>query len=305
MKTERLYAITVYLMNHGKTSAAQLAEKFGVSVRTIQRDIDSLCHAGIPIFALNGSNGGYQIMEQFVMNNQLLSQEEFAYILTALKGLSSVSGNLQLADISEKILALTQGRQTGMILDFSVLREGDAGILQNLQSAVRDRKRVSFTYTNNEGKTRRHLTEPIAVMYQWYAWYLLAYSVEKQDYRTYKLVRMENLEVMNESFCKEHPVPETVLQENNRRYSQCSLTKITLKCRQEAAYRLKEYLNARPGRKLPDGMILMELSVIETEQWWIGIILSLGDAVEILSPTHIKERIVSQSEKILKLYKNI
>ena len=49
MRTDRLYAITVYLMNHGKTSAGELARRFEVSVRTIQRDMDSLCAAGIPI----------------------------------------------------------------------------------------------------------------------------------------------------------------------------------------------------------------------------------------------------------------
>lgn len=58
MKLERLYAITVYLLNHGRTSASNLAKHFEVSTRTIQRDIDSLCVSGIPVIAVNGINGG-------------------------------------------------------------------------------------------------------------------------------------------------------------------------------------------------------------------------------------------------------
>ena len=51
MKIDRLYGITVYLLNHKKASASELARKFEVSVRTVQRDIDALCQAGIPVAA--------------------------------------------------------------------------------------------------------------------------------------------------------------------------------------------------------------------------------------------------------------
>ena len=65
MKTDRLYALTLYLLNHGKSSASELAKHFEVSVRTIQRDIDALCQAGIPICAFTGTNGGYEILSDF------------------------------------------------------------------------------------------------------------------------------------------------------------------------------------------------------------------------------------------------
>ena len=65
MKTDRLYALTLYLLNHGKSSASELAKHFEVSVRTIQRDIDALRQAGIPICALTGTNGGYEILSDF------------------------------------------------------------------------------------------------------------------------------------------------------------------------------------------------------------------------------------------------
>lgn len=308
MRTDRLYALTVYLMNHGKASASELAKRFEVSVRTIQRDIDALCQAGIPVIALNGSNGGYQIAEQFMLNNQLISQDESAYILTALKGLSSASGDLRLADVYEKISAMSDGTQTGMILDFSVLREGDEKLLLDLQKAIREKRPVQFLYTNNNGETRQHVVEPVAVMYQWYAWYLLAYCVGKGDYRTYKIVRMEDQELLDRTFSREHPAAEAVLHEHslrNKQYYEHVMTEITVKCKQEAVYRLKEYLHGQVAEELPDKDVIMRLPVVEAEQWWIGILLSLGDMVEIISPQHVKERIIMQAEKILNLYHNI
>ena len=61
MKLDRLLGITIYLLNHEKTSASTLAKRFEVSVRTIQRDIEALCMAGIPVAASMGADGGYEI----------------------------------------------------------------------------------------------------------------------------------------------------------------------------------------------------------------------------------------------------
>ncbi|KAB1438376.1 helix-turn-helix transcriptional regulator [Candidatus Galacturonibacter soehngenii] len=63
MKIDRLLRITIYLLNHGKTSSAVLADYFEVSQRTIMRDMDALCLAGIPVCSTTGVDGGYEIME--------------------------------------------------------------------------------------------------------------------------------------------------------------------------------------------------------------------------------------------------
>ena len=176
MRTDRLYAITVYLMNHGKTSAGELARRFEVSVRTIQRDMDSLCAAGIPIAATAGINGGYELAERFTLNNQIISRQDYSYILTALNGLATATGDRGISDIYEKISPAADENQTGIILDFSVLQEGNSRFLPLLQTAVSERKAVRFRYTNSKNETKIHTVEPIAVIYRWYAWYLLAYS---------------------------------------------------------------------------------------------------------------------------------
>lgn len=71
MKTHRLYAITLYLLNHGKTSAAKLAQTFEVSVRTIQRDMDALGQAGVPIVAtpekLLGGHDGTAYSDYYIL----------------------------------------------------------------------------------------------------------------------------------------------------------------------------------------------------------------------------------------------
>jgi predicted DNA-binding transcriptional regulator YafY len=303
MKTDRLYALTLYLLNHGKSSASELAKHFEVSVRTIQRDIDALCQAGIPICAFTGTNGGYEILSDFKMNNQLASEDEYAYIATALNGLKSVTNNSVADELYEKITAISKNSNTGMILDFSVLREGDEKLLQTLQSAVKNKQVVKFTYTNNGGETREHCVEPIAVIYKWYAWYMLAYNPVKQDYRTYKLVRMEDVYITEDKFCKEHMSAEEILNDCNSSYQRKDIsTKVKMRCHGNAIHRIKEYLNGQLIEMFEDGTAIMEIHIVENEQWWIGVVLSLGNEVEVIEPEHIKQRIIECAKDILLSY---
>lgn len=306
MKTDRLYALTLYLLNHGKSSAAELAKHFEVSVRTIQRDIDALCQAGIPICALTGTNGGYEILSDFQMNNQLASKDEYAYIATAINGLKTVTNNPVADDIYEKITAISKNSNTGMILDFSVLREGDEKLLQKLQSAVKNKQVVKFSYTNNSGETREHRVEPIAVIYKWYAWYMLAFNPTKQDYRTYKLVRMEEVCITEDKFSKEHRSVEDILNDCSSSYQGKDVsTKVRLRCRGNAIHRIKEYLNGQLIETFEDGTAFMEIRIVEDEQWWIGVVLSQGNEVEVIEPEHIKNRIIECAKDILFLYEKL
>ena len=306
MKTDRLYALTLYLLNHGRTYASELAKHFEVSVRTIQRDIEALCQAGIPVYAITGINGGYEILDNFKMNNQLASEDEFAYIATAINGLKTVTNNSVANNIYEKITAIHNRSNTGMILDFSVLREGDEMLLQTLQSAVINQQTVKFSYTNNNGETRIHYIEPIAVIYRWYNWYMLGYNKEKQDYRTYKLVRMDDLIITGESFIKEHKPADKILSECDSAYKgKETSTKVRLHCYYNAIHRLKEYLNGKIVETYEDGSAVMEIYVVENEQWWIGVVLSQGKNVKVLEPEHIRDRIVEYAKDILFLYKEL
>lgn len=301
MKTERLYAITVYLLNHGKTSASELAQYFEVSVRTIQRDMDSLCMAGIPIISTAGSSGGYEISDRFKLDQEFATSDDYSHILTALQGLASATSDPKVRQTLEKVSHASEPAKNGMILDFSTLREEDQGILQLLQSAVTQKHAVSFIYTNNDNETRTHCVEPVAVMYRWYSWYLLAYSSVKNDYRTYKLARMRDLLVTGQPFRQEHAPASHILEELDRTDSR-TYTELLMKCSSLAKARVMEYLKGTVTRELPNGDVFIKAHVVENEQFWIGTLLSLGDAVEVIAPEHIRRRILEAAQKIIELY---
>ena len=304
MKSDRLYGITLHLLNHGKTSAAYLAKKFEVSVRTIQRDMDALCMAGVPVVSETGAAGGYYLAEKFRMDAQTATQEDYSHMLTALKGYSTALKNPQVAALMEKVGALTQADDSGIVLDFSVLREVDDRLMQTLKTAISRKQAVRFGYTNAENISREHTVEPVAVVYQWYAWYLLAYSRERQDYRLYKLVRMTGAEVTEQEFTRTHAPAETIMRENRERAPQ-PVTEIRVRCRPAARAKAIEYLNGTVTAEYPDGGCDMTLRVIESEHLWFGTLLALGDGAEVIAPEHIRRRLIQAAEEIVRLYAEV
>lgn len=301
MKIERLYAITVYLLNHGRTSASELAKYFEVSLRTIQRDIDSLCLAGIPIISAAGAAGGYEISDRFKIDQEFATSDDYSYILTALQGLISATDNQKAKHTLEKIVHVSNPNDNGIILDFSVLREGDQITLQMLQTAVIEKRTVAFKYTNNNNETRIHSVEPIAVIYRWYAWYLLAYSKTKNDYRTYKLVRMSNLEITDQPFVKKHETADIILKNTDKTDSRQYID-VLIKCKEVSKSRAIEYLNGTIIEEFSNGDTLMKLTVVENEHFWIGTLLSLSDNVEVIAPEEVRKRLLESAEKIISLY---
>jgi len=96
MKLDRLLGILTVLLQNDRVTAPYLAERFEVNRRTIGRDIDILCQAGIPIVTHQGTGGGISIAEGFKLDKSVLTTSELSGIIAALKGLGSVSEQTQI-----------------------------------------------------------------------------------------------------------------------------------------------------------------------------------------------------------------
>ena len=115
MKIERMIGILAILLQHEKVTAPYLAEKFEVSSRTIHRDIEALCLAGIPLVTEPGPNGGVSIMEGYKIDRMLLSRSDMQAILAGLRSLDSVSGTNRYSQLMEKLSAGSSGPDDGPV----------------------------------------------------------------------------------------------------------------------------------------------------------------------------------------------
>lgn len=299
MKIDRLLGIVVYLLNHGRTSAQKLAEEFEVSSRTIVRDLESLDQAGIPIQSFYGAEGGYQIMDSFVLEKQVALSHEYGWIVTALEGMASAYTSKSLRQALAKVQSMYSARDTTISVDLSVASEDERikEQLKLIENAIEKKCVVQFSYTNSNDEVKDIRVEPVCLKYKWYNWYLIGYYGKYQDYCMFKLVRMDNLKVTDIKNTKMHSPSDIKLKDSDD-----NIVHIRLYGKAVIKAKCREYLNGRITREFENGDFEFCFSVPECETFWYGVLLSFGNKAKIIEPQEIKERIIKTCKEIQREY---
>lgn len=298
MKESRLFRILYYILEKGKATAQELADRFEVSVRTIYRDIDSISSAGIPIYALQGKGGGIRIAEEFVLSRSLLTKEEKEQILTALQGLENTN-TLCENELLTKLSALFKMKNTNWIeVDFSSWKKDLRAekLFQDLKSAIISRKLVSFSYFSSSEEETVRSAKPARLLFKGQDWYLYAFCLLREDFRYFKLSRIKNLEVLPEGFEEDF---EGLILEKEIPAEDLLLLKI--KFDRSAAFRVYDELGGEI-REDEDGSLHAEIRLPDDGSLY-HYIFSFGDSAEVLEPKEVRARIKEMAERILKKYK--
>lgn len=304
MKIDRLIGITMYLLNRDKASAKELADRFEVSVRTIVRDMDALSGAGIPIASYPGSGGGYAILDTYRLDRRFATAADYRNILTALQALLTAYDSRELSDTAEK-LPVQSGPPQHVFFDFSVCREGTytEPYLRLLDRAIGQRQIVRFDYTGADGICHPRRVQPLALSYRWYAWYLFAFCEHKQDYRIFKLNRMEHLTALSHTFPDIHGDTAALLRQHWER-DRSDLVTVTLRCRPVVRAAVMEHFHPELLEQEDSGALLYRFTVPQNERFWFSMLLGFGNDVEVLEPAWLRQRLTEKAEEILALYEN-
>ncbi|AQY52371.1 DeoR family transcriptional regulator [Listeria weihenstephanensis FSL R9-0317] len=206
MKIERLIGIIMLLLQRELVSASEMATMFEVSKRTIYRDIDTLAMANIPIYTLPGVKGGIGIMPTYKVDKKLLTVEDLTAIITGLGGFEQL---LSSTDIKKTLLKMknmlghsNELPASPISLDFSnlAMRQEFNEQVEKLHLAIKKQQFVAITYIDRDGNQTTRSVEPYHLLFRNRSWYLQGYSLEREDFRTFKLSRIIDLEVAAETF---------------------------------------------------------------------------------------------------------
>ena len=215
MQINRLFEIVYLLLDKKQMTAKELAEHFEVSTRTIYRDVESLSTAGIPIYMSKGKGGGIALLPEFVLNKAVLTEKERVDVLSSLNALGAVS-------ISEAGTALRKlGNLFGnteadwIEVDFGFWSDGEkeSVIFETLKDAIFKKQITEFDYAATESTRKRRQVEPLKLVFKGSNWYLYAYCKEREDFRFFKLKRMQEIMVTKEKFNRS--VPKRVLKDKS------------------------------------------------------------------------------------------
>lgn len=298
MQIDRLFQIVYILLNKKSVTAKYLSEKFEVSQRTIYRDIDTLCEAGIPIYTTKGKGGGISLVEEFILNKALLSEEEQNNILASLSGLKSI--NYPNADYTLKRLTNLFHRENIEWIDVDFSNWGNnktqCDIFQILKSSIFNCNIIQFDYFNSHGKKSNRIAEPIKLIFKGQAWYLSAFCRLKNDFRIFKISRMKNIITLKETFERKEYKFSISSNDNTLK-----MINIKLKIHSSMAYRVYDEFLEENIKVLSDGSFIID-STFPYNQWIYSYILSYGDKLEVLEPKNIKNEVKERLNKLIKIY---
>lgn len=300
MKIDRLLGILTTLLQNERVTAPYLAEKFEVTRRTIGRDIDTLCQAGIPIITYQGNWGGIAIAEGFKLDKSVLTTEELSGIIAALKGIGSVSNKSQIEKILDKLSAkpgdMVSLREPIIINLASHYQETLTPKIELIKKAIQEQRRIEFDYYYEKGMTHRQV-EPYFMIFQWRDWYLFGYCLERKDWRLFKLMRLWHLTLSESSFHPREIPPE---KRDFQRYLPDEAKLVAL-FHPSVRYQLIETYGLDCYTETETGWLRFEIGYTH-RKYILAWMLSFGDKVKVLEPVDLAEEIQKIAGNILRNY---
>ena len=300
MKIDRLIGILSILLQKETTTAPELAEHFEVSKRTINRDIEALSKAGIPIQTTQGYGGGISIMNGYRMDRTLLTSRDMQMILAGLRSLDSVSGNSYYGQLMEKLQAgsseLISGRDSILIDLSSWYKTTLAPKISMIQDAIETRHLLEFKYFAPSGESNRTI-EPYYIVFKWTSWYVYGWCLKRNDYRLFKLNRMDKVLVSDKGFeCRSVPLPDMSAELMYPRD-----IKVKALFDPDTKWRLVEEFGTDCCGETKDGKILFSADYSDMDNL-VSWMLTFGDKVEVLEPQEVRERLKEIADNMSKKY---
>ncbi|MBA9002360.1 helix-turn-helix transcriptional regulator [Thermomonospora cellulosilytica] len=214
----RLLRLLALLQSRPIWSGAELAERLGVTTRTVRNDIERLRIIGYRIDSTTGTAGGYRLGAGGVLPPLLLDDEEAVAVAIGLHAaMAGTVGGIEetalraLAKLQQMLPSRLRHRVASLrSATVAVTGRGptvDAETLTRIAAAVRDRERLRFDYRSHDGTTGRREVEPHRLVFTGYRWYLLAWDGARDDWRTFRADRID-LRTPNGPRFTPRPVPD-------------------------------------------------------------------------------------------------
>ncbi len=313
-RIDRLTAILTHLQSKRFVRAIDIAKRFGISLRTVYRDIRALEEAGVPVFGEAGL--GYSLVEGYRLPPLMFTKEEAVSFLMAEKIMEKwvdQESSSPLQSAMFKIRSVLKSQEKDVLEEMTPNIEirknknthtyaGKHISLRVILSQLSEKKaiRISYTSFHDESATQRTL-EPVGVYFNYEQWYLIAWCRLRKAYRTFRVDRINDIQTTDEQFNDRHPTLQSYLIKVEK---EAELTKVVIEVSKKIHKYLKDqkfnygFVMERPKGEFME-LTFMTASLEDFSRW----LLMMGDQVTILQPLVLKERIKGILEKMLEKLK--
>ena len=299
MQINRLLEMVYILLNKKTITAKELAQHFEVSVRTIYRDIDLLSSSRIPVYTNKGKNGGICLLDNFLLEKSVLSEQEQQEILSSVQALQSLKESKEETILKRLGDIFHQETENWIMVDFSSWGKNGQNNenFTKIKQAILQKRILTFSYVNNRAEESKRKVEPIQIWFKDKSWYLFAYCLEKEQMRTFKITRMREIRIEEEHFDVRRKKEISMEEAKTQR-----LVEIEILVKERLSYRIYDEFDEQSVQKLQNGDYRITVTYPEDE-WLYGYLLSFGEDMKIIKPEYMKERIKQKLRKALENYK--
>lgn len=296
MQINRLFEIVYILLERKNVTAKELAERFEVSTRTIYRDIEILSNSKIPVYANKGKGGGIRLLDNYILDKLILSDEEQNQILFGLQAQQKLNIDSRKTALEKLSTIFNKASKNWIEVDFS--NWGIDGKENNkfdlIKKSILNKQVIEFTYYNSYGQEANRQVEPLQIWFKDKAWYIKGYCRLKKDYRVFKITRIKDIKILDENF--ERELPNVTEQK-----SDLKTVTLELEISKEISYRVYDEFQRDNIIKKTNGDFIVKVEFPEND-WVYGYILSFGEYVKVISPEYFKKAIKERLEKTIKNY---
>ncbi len=306
-KTDRLLAIVLELQGKGKQRAEDLAKTFETSKRTIYRDIEALCEAGVPLVSIPGR--GYSLMEGYFLpplsftsdeaTMLLLGSEFMAQNFDAQYRTAAHAANRKITSVlPEQLRNEVAYLQRSIRFITAEQRAAEVLMLQQVRRAIIERVRVRFQYEKRHGEDTQTTREadPYSLVHVSGTWHMTAYCHMRKDMRIFRLDRMGALEVLPQTFVRQahYTVEERQGRQRDLTVRVLFDAEVTRWVHESRNY----FIVAE--EEVPEGLLVTLQIRQESEivQWLLG----WGQHVRVLEPESLRQRLMDEARGILERY---
>lgn len=316
MQIDGLFEFVYILLDKKQVTAKEMAERFGVSIRTIYRWVESLSASGIPLYAVKGRGGGIAISERYALDKTVLTEEERQAIVASVKALNTLSGNAGSArdtqhTAAEKLSRLSAHETDWIEVDFAPWSPEGQGVRERfgmLRDCILKKRQVAFDYFSVSGTYERRTVHPMKLVYRGQAWYLYGWCTARKAGRYFKLSRMLNvtrtgraagLPPAARAAAEKAPATAESPAAGSARPGQ--FIQITVRVSAKLAYLFLDTFACTDIETHGDGSITAVFSAPD-EAWLAGRLLGFGADLQILSPEALQHAVRQLAAEVLRLY---
>ena len=308
MKIDRLVSIIMILLEKERISAQELAKMFEVSTRTIYRDIEAISMAGIPVLATSGSGGGIEIMKDYKVDKKFFSTDDLSALLMGLSNISGMVRGSEVANALAKVKSFIPSEKAKSIelkasqiyIDLTPW-EGNTSVknaLEIIKKALQENRLLIFTYIDGHGSKTSRTVEPYQLVFKSRAWYVQTFCRLKNDYRLFRLSRMSDLKILEETFTpREYQKPFLDFEETARSLQ----TDIKIRIHKSVLDRILDFCPYERLSQDGEDYYLADYPFFDSDYYY-DMLLSLGDKCEILEPAHVREKLKQKIKNLAEIY---